>query len=171
MKPEAKKYKENMTFVLGEAVAVEETLGSAARVAFLVMGIVILLTTEFGVLDVVSRISADIVKVGWLRDNDQWSESRLYYCFLWGTIGLGSLILVLKEFGIDVGAYKLFTLSSSLNGAVMFIYSMLLLYLNRYHLPEAVRLRGWRVLAMVWSVGFFGFFAIRSAISVISGWF
>ena len=45
---------------------------------FHVMGIAILLTTEFGVLDSASRISSDIVKVNWLRDNPRWTESKLF---------------------------------------------------------------------------------------------
>ena len=53
------------------------------------MGVAILFTTEFGVLDAASRISTDIVKVAWLRDNPRWSEGRLYFAFLWGEIAAG----------------------------------------------------------------------------------
>ena len=58
------------------------------------MGVAIFLTTEFGVLDVTSRTSTDIVKVNWLREHRFWTESRLYYAFLWGTILLGTGILL-----------------------------------------------------------------------------
>ena len=160
-----KKYGKGMNFVLGEAEAVETKIGPKigpfAKTTFLVMGIIILLTTEFGVLDAVSRISTDLVKVTWLRDHAGWSESRLYYVFLWGTVLLGSSILLLQEFDFDVSAFQLFKLTAALNGGVMFIYSILLLYVNRYRLPSHIRLSGWRLMIMIWAIFFFGFFTIR----------
>ena len=160
----ADRYGEKMNFILGEATEVGTTISPTAKTVFLVMGIAILLTTEFGVLDACSRISTDIVKVSWLRENPNWSEGRLYFFFLWGTILLGSIILLLKEFEIyDVGAFELFTLSAAMNGGVMFLYSGLLLYVNRWRLPKTVRMSGWRVLIMVWAVLFFGVFAIWAA--------
>ena len=157
----AAKYGDKMNFVLGEANEVGSVIGAPAKTVFLVMGIIILLTTEFGVLDAVSRISTDLVKVTWLRDHAAWSESRLYYVFLWGTVFLGSGILLLQNAGLDVSAFQLFKLTAALNGAVMFIYSILLAYVNRYRLPPYIRLGGWRLLIMIWAICFFGFFTIR----------
>ena len=157
----AAKYGDKMNFVLGEANEVGTVIGPVAKKVFLVMGIIILLTTEFGVLDAVTRISADVVKVTWLRDNPNWSESRLYYFFLWGTVLLGSGILLLQQLDFDVSAFQLFKLTAALNGAVMFIYSVLLFYVNRYRLPAHIRLGGWRLLIILWAICFFGFFTIR----------
>jgi hypothetical protein len=102
-----------------------------------------------------------------LRTNEFWSESRLYFCFLWGTIVLGSGILGLAEFGYDVGALSLFKMSACLNGVAMFLYSAALLYMNTTRLPDSVRLKGVRKLVMVWSVLFFGFFSIWVGVDVI----
>ena len=157
----AAKYGDKMNFVLGEANEVGTVIGPWAKKVFLVMGIIILLTTEFGVLDAVTRISTDLVKVTWLRDHPNWSESRLYYLFLWGTVLLGSGILLLQQLDFDVSAFQLFKLTAALNGAVMFIYSILLLYVNRFRLPAQIRLGGWRLLIMIWAICFFGFFTIR----------
>ena len=46
------------------------------------------------ILDATARISTDIVKINYLRDNDNWSLSKLYYLFLWGEILLGTVILL-----------------------------------------------------------------------------
>jgi len=165
----AEKYGAGLNFVLGEANEVGHTINPVARSLFLVMGIVILLTTEFGVLDAASRISTDIVKVAWLRENNAWSESRLYYTFLWGSIFSGSGILLLATIGIDVGAFQLFKLTAAMNGGVMFLYSALLLYVNRVKLPVGVRINWWRSIILVWAVVFFGFFAIWAAKSTIFG--
>lgn len=150
-------YVNDITFVWGEAVAIEELLGNGFRLLFLIMGVAILLTTEFGVLDATSRISSDVVKVNWLEDNQRFTESRLYYLFLWGTILLGVTILVLGD--QRASAFLLFKLTAALNGAVMFLYCGLLLYMNRARLPETIRMNLWRCAIMVWAVFFFGLFA------------
>ena len=161
----AERYGKGMNFVLGEANEVNSSVGNEARLLFLIMGIAVLLTTEFGVLDAASRISSDIVKVTWLRENNTISESKLYYLFLWGTILLGSLILIV---GVErVSAFGLFKLTASMNGGVMFIYSGLLLYVNRWKLPPGVRMSWWRMLIMIWSVGFFGLFAVWAGYSAV----
>ena len=74
---------------------------------------------------------------------------------------LGSGILLLQQLDFDVSAFQLFKLTAALNGAVMFIYSILLLYVNRFRLPAQIRLGGWRLLIMIWAIFFFGFFTIR----------
>jgi uncharacterized protein YhhL (DUF1145 family) len=43
---------------------------------------------------------------------------------------------------------------------MMFIYSILLLLLNRRVLPDAIRIRSYRVAALVWSVLLFGVFSV-----------
>ena len=42
---------------------------------------------------------------------------------------------------------------------MMFLYSMLLIALNRTQLPDAIKVRGFRVGALVWSTAFFGVLA------------
>ena len=167
----AEQYGAKMNFVLGEADEVGRTISPVARTVFLFMGIVILLTTEFGVLDVASRISTDVVKVAWLRGSTFWSESRLYYAFLWGSIFVGSGILLLGTVGIDVSAFQLFKMTAAMNGGVMFLYCALLLYMNRFKLPSGVRINWWRAIIMVWAVLFFGSFALWAAVSTIATMF
>lgn len=153
----------NLGFVWGEAETLQSRIGLPARYLFLIMGIAILLTTEFGVLDVSSRISMDIVKTAWLP-GEQWSSSLLYFAFLWGTITFGSLILVLEHFGLYSGSFVLFKLTAALNGGVMFIYSALLLYINGWLLPKAIRTPWWRRVVLVLAIVFFGSFAIWAGI-------
>ena len=148
-------------FIWGEMHYIEEHMGSAFRVLFLLMGIAIFLTTEFGVLDAASRISTDIVKVNWLGESKYWTEGRLYYSFLWGTIACGIAFLMLD---ISENSLGKFALTSALNGGVMFLYCMLLVYLNGWRLPPAIRMSKWRLVIMIWSVLFFGFFAVMALV-------
>ena len=53
----------------------------------------------------------------------------------------------------------LLVLSACLNGIVMFIYSILLIKLNRTGLPPAIRVRGLRLGVLCFAVLFYGFFA------------
>jgi hypothetical protein len=166
--------KDNLDFVWGETLELQRMIGTPiVRFAFLVAGIAILFTTELGVLDAASRITTDIVKVAWLRESSWWTEGRLYFLSLWGTILLGSAILIWEEVGQkNFGSFYLFKLTAAFNGLVMFLYSMLLMYMNCRKLPKAIGLRGWRVPVIGWAVLFFGFFSawaiwegIRQAVS------
>ncbi|MCE9603569.1 MAG: Nramp family divalent metal transporter [Planctomycetia bacterium] len=165
---DTERYTKDMAFLFGEAGAIEQTLGLPFRVAFLIMGIAILFTTEIGVLDAASRISTDIVKVNWLLNNKRWSEGRLYFAFLWGTISLASGIVLLGASRVE-NTLSFFKLTASLNGAVMFLYSGLLLYMNYRRLPAPIRLSVPRALMLAWSVLFFGFFAVWTAWDKLAG--
>ena len=154
---EAARFDKDIGFIWGEATALDGRIGRPAMILFLVMGIAVLLTTEFGVLDASSRISTDIVKVAWLRGSSWWTESRLYYLFLWSTILLGTVILLIGDERVK-GSLYLFRMTAALNGGVMFVYSALLVYLNRRMLPPNVRMPVWRMLIIIWAVLFFGSF-------------
>ncbi|HUG92144.1 MAG TPA: Nramp family divalent metal transporter [Planctomycetaceae bacterium] len=168
LRPGMDRLGDNMDFVWGEALVLGEwsaRWGGALKLSFLLMGVAVLLTTELGVLDVVSRISAEIVKVNWLRDSSYWTQSRLYYCFLWGEIALGVIVLSLPLLGIvprlDQPLFLLRT-SAAMNGGVMFLYSVLLLYMNNKVLSRSLSMSPVRFVAIVWSCAFFGYFTIQA---------
>ncbi len=156
-------YREGIAFVWPEAEAIARLVGTPAKYLFLIMGVAILFTTEFGVLDAASRISTDLVKITWLRHNPRWSEARLYFLFLWGEILLGSGILLLEGKGLNTGAGALLVTTAAMNGAVMFLYSMVLVYRNRFGLPAAVRIPLWRLAILLATVAFFGAFTLWAA--------
>jgi hypothetical protein len=122
---------------------------------FWIAGAVVLFSTNLGVLDHVGRIIADILKINWLRDSEFWSESKLYFTIIWIEIIFGAIILLSA---IDQ-PLVLLVIASSLNGLVMFVYSILLIQLNRRALPGPVKIGGVRLGALAWSVLFFGYFS------------
>jgi hypothetical protein len=117
---------------------------------------VVLFSTNLTVLDMVGRITADVLKTGALRDNDRWSESRIYFLVVWTEIVFGSIILLS---GVTQPLILLI-IASSLNGLVMFVYSVLLIQLNRRTLPAEFRVGGVRLGALAWAVLFYGFFSV-----------
>ncbi len=146
-------------FVWAQALMLKEyPAGQALQICYLLGGVAILMTTELGVLDCVARISADIIKVNFLRDSARWTVGRLYFLFLWAEIALGSVILIqgIREPSV------LIVIAASLNGAVMFLYSILLLYMNSKILPRALAITPLRFLAIVWACAFFGYFTLQS---------
>ena len=148
-------------FIRAEGRFIGDRYGPWMQHAFHWMGIAILLTTELGLLDACARISTDIIKVNWLRDSEVWTDSRLYFLLLWGQILLGCAILLA---GLVVPGLTqplvLLVLSASLNGGVMLIYSLLLLWMNSRVLGGTLRTPVVRFLAMVWASAFFGYFTI-----------
>lgn len=152
-----------LNFIWGQATLLEAKLGGAFKLLFLLMGSAILLTTELGVLDATARISADILKVNYLRENENWSLSKLYYVFLWGEILLGSAILL---YGSINPHFKkplfLIETSAAMNGGVMFLYSMILLYMNSKILSRSISTSPVRFVMMVWAAAFFGYFSLQA---------
>ena len=115
----------------------------------------VLYSTNLAVLDMVGRVTADVLKTGRWRTARPWSESRLYFVTVWAEIIFGSIILLS---GVTQ-PLVLLVIASSLNGLVMFVYSCLLIQLNRRTLPREIGLRGGRLVAIGWAVLFYGFFS------------
>jgi len=160
LKPELEQFGSGLNFIWGQAIVLgQQPWGTALKLCFLIMGVAILLTTELGVLDVVSRISTDIVKVYWLRDSEFWTFSKLYFCFLWGEILLGIGILLILRIQQPL---VLLVISAAMNGVVMFIYSLILLYMNNKILPRNLSMNPFRFVVIVWSCAFFGYFSIQA---------
>ncbi|MFM8286810.1 MAG: Nramp family divalent metal transporter [Planctomycetaceae bacterium] len=176
LRPEAQGFGEDLNFIWGEARLIEASFGTPwvgvlFRTVFLLMGVALLLTTELGVLDATVRISTDILKVNFLRENARWSQSRLYFFLLWGEILAGTAILLAGEFypGFRQPLFLLKT-SAAMNGGVMFIYTVILLYLNAKILPRSIAIGAGRFVAMIWGAGFFGYFTLLALKEEVIPW-
>jgi hypothetical protein len=142
-------------FIKGEGEVLKDIVAPWFGTFFWVFGTISLVLVALGVVDYVSRLSADVLKTLHLRDNERWSESKIYTTIVWTMCLLGCAVLLS---GFDQ-PLVLLVLSACLNGIVMFIYSILLIKLNRGGLPPAIRVRGVRLGALCVAVVFYGFFA------------
>lgn len=147
---------EGFDFVREQGETLQRENSQWAGNAFWLTGMVVLLSTNLTVLDMVGRIVADIAKTSWLRDSTKWTESRLYVAIVWAMIAFGSIILLA---GVDQ-PLVLIVIAAALNGLVMFVYSVLLIQLNRGMLPRAMGLTGVRFGAIIWAVLFYGGFSL-----------
>lgn len=144
----------NFDFIRLEGEALKQIVAPWFGTVFWLTGVFVLFSTNLGILDYVSRLTADVLKVDFLNENEFWSESKLYFAVVWSMIAVGSLILLS---GLDQ-PLVLLIIASSLSGLVMVVYTILLIVLNRRVLPEAIKLKGFRLGAMFATLAFFLFF-------------
>ncbi len=107
---------EELDFIQGEGDALKDSVGSWFGTLFWAIGALSLFAASIGIADYVSRLVADVLKVGYLRDNERWSESRIYFAVVWGIVIFGISILLA---GFDQ-PLVLTVLAASLSGVVMF---------------------------------------------------
>ena len=107
-------------------------------------------------MDYVSRLSASELKVSFFGESEIITESRIYFTIAWIIAIGGSLILLA---GLEQ-PLVLLIISASGGGVVMFLYSGMLILMNRRVLPDPIKLKGWRHVAM-WII--FLVFAVLSS--------
>jgi hypothetical protein len=143
----------NVSFLRIEAQQLERSVGSWFGVLFLAVGAFSLFGSAMGIIDYTSRLAADILKTTYTR---RASEPRLYFWLVWGMVGLGCAILLA---GVSQ-PITLLVISASTGGTIMFLYSFMLIALNRRMLPPAIRIGPFRTPTLVWSTALFGTLAV-----------
>ena len=154
---------QDLEFIRVEGEALREVIGPGFGIAFWLAGTFALFSTNLGIVDYTCRLIADQLNTNATRNSQFWTESKLYFFFVWLMVILGSSILL---FGFNQPLI-LIIISSSIAGLQMFIYSGLLIQLNRKALPEGVRITGYRLVVMWISFAFFGFFSVILVFTVL----
>ena len=143
----------NVSFLRIEAEQLQRMVGPWFGVLFLAVGAFALFGSAMGIIDYTSRLAADIAKTTYLP---HVSESRAYFWLVWGMVGLGCLILLA---GLSQ-PITLLVISASTGGTMMFLYSFMLIALNRRMLPGPIRIGRVRTAALIWSTLMFGSLAV-----------
>lgn len=94
-----------------------------------------------------------MLKTSYLRDA---VESEIYFWLVWGLVAIGALVMLV---GFDQ-PLVLIVISAFVGGVMMFFYSGLLILINRRLLPEQIRMPGFRIGTMGWSVALFGVLSV-----------
>jgi hypothetical protein len=145
----------NLSFIRAEGEALKIIVGPWFGTFFWIFGALSMTLVALGVIDYISRIVADVLKTVYLQESQLWTESRIYFLAVWSTIAAGTTIL-LSGFNQPL---ILLVISACLSGMVMFVYSILLIQLNRRGLPPAIRVRGLRLGMLMFATLFYGFFS------------
>ncbi|MFG2077741.1 Nramp family divalent metal transporter [Nonomuraea maritima] len=141
----------SIAFLRVEGQVLMDVVGPWFGVLFWLIGALALFASAMGIVDYTSRLASDTIKTVYLRDKPV-SVNRVYFAIVWGMALLGTAILLL---GFDQPLILL-VFSACFAAVMMFVYSILLIVLNRRALPQALKVRSYRLGALIWSVAFFG---------------
>lgn len=139
----------DISFLALEGEVLSDRVGSWFGRLFWIVGAFALFMTAVGVFDVTGRLAADVLRtIYWSGGN----ESMIYAAIVWTMIGLGIAIIV-------TGASQplvLLVISAVVAGFMMFIYSILLLFLNNRLLEKCIRPSWGRNGALTFAAILFG---------------
>ena len=152
-----------LTFLQAEGQVLGEVVAPWFTTAFYVAGFLMLFSTNIGVVDYVSRLTGDSLKVTFLKDSTFWSESKIYIATVWLLIVIGSGII-----WTGIEPIVLLVISSAGGGFVMAVYSVLIIVINRRLLPGFAKLRGWRLPVMIFVALFYVAFSVFLIYQMIS---
>ena len=139
----------NISFIKTEGEVLGERVGPWFMYFFWIIGSFSLFAAALGIVDYTSRLAADVLKTSYLK---KVNESKMYAGLVWGLIVIGILVLLF----IDAQPIALLVISAVVGGFMMFIYSGLLILVNRKSLPGPIRIRGVRLAALIWAIALFG---------------
>ncbi|TDD38580.1 Nramp family divalent metal transporter [Saccharopolyspora elongata] len=143
----------DVSFLRAEGEQMMATAGGWFGYFFWIVGAFSLFAAALGIVDYTSRLAADVLKTTYFPNA---SESKIYAGLVWGLVLIGALV-VAAGLGQPL---LLATIAACVGGVMMFVYSGLLIAINRKMLPAAIRVRGYRLAALIWSILLFGVLAV-----------
>jgi hypothetical protein len=146
----------DISFLRIEGDALSASVGPWFGRLFWFVGAFSLFAASLGIVDYTSRLAADTIRTVYWRGG---RESVIYAVVVWVMV-LTSVTIIAA--GLDAPLVLLVT-SACVAAFMMFIYSALLIVLNRRMLPAELRPAPYRVASLVWAVALFG---ILSGITV-----
>jgi Amino acid permease len=151
----------NIGFIKTEGEVLAERVGPWFQYFFWFVGAFSLFAASLGIVDYTSRLAADVIKTSYRRDAN---ESKIYAFLVWGLVLIG-IVVLLVGFSQPI---VLLVISAVVGGFMMFIYSGLLILINRKILPKPIRVRGWRLAGLIWSIALFGVLSVLTFFDQIS---
>jgi len=140
---------DDIGFLEVEGTALKDTVAPWFGTFFWVIGAFSLFAAALGIVDYTCRLVADVIKTSYAREAN---ESKLYFGLVWAIVVIGIVELLI---GIDQ-PLVLIVISACVGGLMMFMYSALLILTNRQILSGELRISGFRLAVMVWSIALFG---------------
>lgn len=148
---------EDFDFIRAEGEALAAAIGPWFAYFFWGAGTLALFSTNLAVWDMVGRITADGLKANWLRGSNYWTESKIYSVTI---VALFAVSVIVLASGLQQ-PLVLLVITSVLSGVTSFVYCILIIQLNRYSLPDTVRMSTGRLTVMGVAVVFYlGFFVV-----------
>ncbi|SHN38427.1 Nramp family divalent metal transporter [Cryptosporangium aurantiacum] len=143
----------DISFLEAEGDVLNESVGGWFGTFFWIIGAFSLFAAALGIVDYTSRLGADVLRTAYLKTTN---ESRIYFALVWGLVTIGVIVLLS---GLTQPLILL-VISAVTGGLMMFMYSALLLVINRRVLPVEIRPGAVRVAALIWAFLLFGVLSV-----------
>ena len=150
----------DINFLRIEGNILGDRVGGWFETLFWAVGAFSLFAAALGIVDYTSRLAADVLRTSYLKGHD---ESRLFAAIVWAIVIVGIAIIAS---GMSQ-PLVLLVIAGCIAAFMMFIYSALLILLNRRLLDPELRPAGYRVAALSWAVLLFGALSVVTVIDQI----
>lgn len=148
---------DDIGFLQVEGEALKDAVAPWFGTFFWVIGAFALFAAATGIVDYTCRLVADVLKTAYAKDAN---ESKIYFGLVWALVLIGIGVLLV---GFDQ-PLVLIVISACVGGLMMFIYSGLLILINRRILPEQIRIRGVRLGVLIWAIALFGTLSVLTIV-------
>ncbi len=146
---------QGIQFVIGEAEVIAKSTFPVLGTVFLLIAAAMLFSTQFSVMDATSRIMSENLIILSPKKFKIGNLPKYFYLFLWLQILAGIIIF-------SLGFTKPLTLvviGAALNAIAMFVYSGLVLWLNKTNLEKPLRPSVVRSIVILFAFIFYGVFS------------
>jgi len=127
---------------------------------FVVVGALMLFTTQLGVLESASRVIAENILLLKYRHDQEVNASKMFYIVLWSELLFSTIFLYS---GVSEPR-TILTLGAILNAVAMMVAFILILFLNR-QLPKLLRPSMGRQIILLSATSFFLYFVIQTILT------
>lgn len=146
-----------LSFFFKEAEMIGLATHNLVGQLFILVGALMLFTTQLGVLESASRVIAENILLLKYKPTQEVNASKMFYLVLWIELAFSAAFLY---FGVSEPR-AILTLAAILNAAAMMVAFTLILFLNR-QLPQIIRPHMGRQLMLVIATLFFLYFVIQT---------
>jgi hypothetical protein len=159
--------------VARQGLAIERVGGVWLRVAFLLGGAFALFSTQLGIVDTVTRITGSVFYERYGRRTSFWTLKRTFLLFL-TVVVLAAMAIILASWvgGEALSALQpnfLVLIAGPFTIASMYVYALVVGYMNARRLPGQLSGPGWTRWGMVWAAALWGWFTAEQLARVILG--
>lgn len=148
-----------------QSVVLQQVGGTWLRVAFLLGGAFVLFSTQLGIVDTVTRISGSIFYERYGRYTTFWTLKRTFLFFLTIIVAASMLIVLVSWFGGESVAGLqpnfLVLIAGPFTIASMYLFAMVVGYMNVRRLPAALAMPTWKRWGSVWAAVLWGWFTVE----------
>lgn len=157
--------------VLLQAEVIKAMAGPIISIAFLLGGALVLFSTQVAIMDTVTRITGDIFHARYGHRNSFWSLKRTFLLFLTVLFIVSCAIILASWLGgkslANLQPNFLVIIAGPFTIASMYIFTLVVAYMNTRRLPKAIAMPAWKRAGMVWAAALWGWFTAEILSRVI----